>query len=263
MRMDTMKQSANNNYWGNTSVTDINEETNRCLSSLKTMLETQTNPSETAAIIIEPVLGECGYYPAPPGFLSGLRHICNKHGILLICDEIQTGFGRTGSMFACDWIDGGIQPDIITMAKGIANGLPLSAIGTRKEISDLQEPGTMGGTYGGNAVACAAANAVFEVFRNEDILANVMEREKQVRTCVNAIRYQSIIKDFRGRGLMLGIELHNAEKAEKITEKCKENGLILLTSGTKNIIRVIPALTITESEMKKGLDILENAFTSV
>lgn len=256
---DTMNRSINCNYWGITSMTDITNETNRCLAYLNEMLETQTSPKDTAAIIIEPVLGEYGYYPAPPGFLSGIRQVCDKHRILLICDEIQTGFGRTGSMFACDWIDNGITPDIVTMAKGIANGFPLSAIGTRKELSDLQEPGTMGGTYGGNAVACAAANAVFDVFRRDDILQNVRDREKQTRNFMINIKYHSIIKDFRGKGLMLGIELHDKQKAERVVAQCADDGLLLLTSGPRNTIRIIPALTITKEEMSAGLEILESA----
>ncbi len=256
---DNMKKSINCNYWGVTSLTDITNETNRCLAFLNDMMETQTSPKDTAAIIVEPILGEYGYYPAPPGFLSGLRQICNKHGILLICDEIQTGFGRSGSMFACDWIDNGIAPDIITMAKGIANGFPLSAIGTRKELSNLQESGTMGGTYGGNAVACAAANAVFDVFQRDNIISNVQAREKQTHNFATNIKYNSIIKDFRGRGLMFGIELHDKQKAEKVAERCAESGLLLLTSGPKNVLRLIPALTITQEELSAGLEIIESS----
>ena len=260
-----MRKSINMNYWGYSSASDVTSETQRCLDKLKLMLTMQTNPQETAAIIVEPILGECGYIPAPPGFLTGLRQICNEHGILLIFDEVQTGFGRTGSMFACDWIDGGISPDIIVMAKGLANGFPLSAIGTRKELSDKQSPGTMGGTYGGNAVACAAANAVFDVFRNESILKNVVARELDVHNMVRRMtfRHSGLIKEFRGKGLMLGIELNNKEKANTIAEKCGERGLILLTSGPNNVLRFIPALTITGPEMDAGIKIFEEVVAMV
>ena len=260
-----MNQSINDNYWGYSSITDITNETNKCLYELRQMLSMQTSPEETAAIIVEPILGECGYIPAPPGFLTGLRKICNEHGILLIFDEVQTGFGRTGSMFACDWIDGGVSPDIIVMAKGLANGFPLSAIGTRKELSDKQSPGTMGGTYGGNAVACAAANAVFDVFRNQNILEETRQREKEIRLMVHRIslKHGGLVKEFRGRGLMVGLELNNSDKADLIANKCCENGLLLLTSGPKNVIRLIPALTITDEELKTGLTILEDVIASV
>ena len=159
-------------------------------------------------------------------------------------------------------MDGGVTPDIMTMAKGIANGLPLSVVATRRELSDRQEPGTMGGTFGGNAVACAAANAVFDVFRSESILENTMEREKQVR----AFFHQNIfpgIKEIRGRGLMLGLELNDKDKATKIVDCCLLNGLMLLTSGPNNTIRIIPALNISKEELATGLNIIGDAFNKV
>jgi 4-aminobutyrate aminotransferase len=254
------KLSINDNYWGYTSKTEMDLRTKYCLSELEKMFQTNTSPKDTAAIVIEPIQGESGYHPAPPGFLSGLRQICDKHEILLICDEVQSGFGRSGSMFVSEWMDGGITPDIMTMAKGIANGLPLSVVATRRELSDKQEPGTMGGTFGGNAVACAAANAVFEVFRTEKILENTMEREKQIR----AFFHQNIfpgIKEIRGRGLMLGVELHNKEKANKIVDDCLSEGLMLLTSGPNNTIRLIPALNISKEDLALGLNIIGGALS--
>ena len=144
-----MLDSGECNYWGATPADVAQMDVARCLANIELMLRTQTNPAETAAFMIEPVLGEGGYVPPPPGFLKGLRNIADKHGILLICDEVQTGFGRTGSFFASEWIDGGVRPDIIITAKGLANGFPLSAVGTRSDLASKQPGGSMGGTYGG------------------------------------------------------------------------------------------------------------------
>eukprot|EP00918_Siedleckia_nematoides_P096774 GHVU01212329.1.p1 GENE.GHVU01212329.1~~GHVU01212329.1.p1 ORF type:complete len:269 (-),score=13.73 GHVU01212329.1:620-1426(-) len=132
-------------YWGAAPEAVMARDTARCLESLELLLRTQCSPAETAAILVEPVLGEGGYVPCPPGYLRGLREICDKHGILLICDEVQTGFGRTGTMFASEWMDGGVRPDILVCAKGIANGLPISAIATRQDLSIKQTPGGMVG----------------------------------------------------------------------------------------------------------------------
>jgi len=144
------------------------------LNEFKIHLKQQTEASDTAAIIIEPVLGEGGYVFPPENYLAGVREICDQHGILMILDEVQTGFGRTGKYFAAEHY--GVRPDILIMAKGIANGLPLSAIVSRKELMDLQKPGSMGGTYAGNAVACAAGVAVQDVFKEEKVLDNVAAR---------------------------------------------------------------------------------------
>merc|ERR1719359_1006668 len=139
----------------------------------------QTTPEETAAICIEPILGEGGYVPPPPGFLEGLRAFCNQKGILLIADEVQTGFGRTGKMFAVENYD--VQPDILIFAKGIATGMPIAGIAARTALTNLQPAGSQGGTYAGNAVACAAAKATIETIEEENILANVTARGMQLR----------------------------------------------------------------------------------
>jgi 4-aminobutyrate aminotransferase len=148
--------------------------TSHSLYQLHLLLSQQTSPSDTAAIIIEPVLGEGGYVPAPKEFLEGLRQVCDQHGILLIIDEVQSGFGRTGNWFAIE--ESGVRPDILIMAKGLANGFPLSGVVSRKELMDKLKPGSMGGTYAGNAVSCAAAVAVADVMKEEKILENVNER---------------------------------------------------------------------------------------
>jgi 4-aminobutyrate aminotransferase len=144
------------------------------LFQLDCLLKQQTAPRDTAAIIIEPVIGEGGYVPAPASYLQGLRAVCDKHGILLIIDEVQSGYGRTGKMFAVE--HAGVRPDIMIVAKGLANGFPLSGVISRKELTDKLPPGSLGGTYAGNAVACAAAVACTQAFKEEHILKNVNDR---------------------------------------------------------------------------------------
>lgn len=282
-------------YWGCEAQELANAEVSRCLRELELILRTQTSPTETACILIEPVLGEGGYVPPPPGYLQGVRKICDKHNILLIIDEVQTGFGRTGTMFASEWLD--IKPDIIVCAKGLANGFPLSAVGTRKDIADHQPPGSMGGTYGGNAVACAAANAVFAAIKDENILENSMIRSVEARQHLSKIanKFPGLIKEVRGRGLMLGIEFNTSSAANysisipsqsqskddksmtffktgifsygafagKVATKCWEMGLLILTCGPYDVIRIIPPLNITSKDLKTCMDILENAVTDV
>lgn len=180
------------------------------LHQLHLLLSQQTAPSDTAAIIIEPVLGEGGYVAAPPAFLRGLRDVCDKHGILLICDEVQCGCGRTGKFWFSEY--SGVRPDILVFAKGIANGFPLSGIASRKELMDTQKPGSMGGTYAGNAVSCAAAAAVLRAFDEEHILANVEARRKQILDFFTTFRKTPAgryIQDVRGAGLMVGIQFTN------------------------------------------------------
>lgn len=153
-------------YWhqlGSPNTTPESELVEQCMHQLRLLLSQQTAPKETAAVLIEPVLGEGGYVPAPTSFLSQLRKICDDHGIVLIFDEVQSGFGRTGKYFASEW--SGVTPDLTVFAKGIANGFPLSGVVGRKELLDKTKPGTMGGTYAGNAVSCAAAVACAQVMK--------------------------------------------------------------------------------------------------
>jgi len=157
-----------------------------CLDQVELLLKQQTAPSETAAMIIEPVLGEGGYVPAPDAFLRGLRKICDKHGILLVFDEIQTGFGRTGTMFARE--HSGVVPDILVMSKGIASGLPLSCVVAKSDYTAKQPPGCMGGTFAGNVVSCAAALGTLDVFEQENLLHNCNERGKQLKTGLNSLK---------------------------------------------------------------------------
>ena len=167
-------------------------------------LRQQVNPNEVAAIIIEPVQGEGGYVPCPPAFMKHLRSVCDKHGIMLIVDEVQTGFYRTGKYFSVDHLDD-FKPDALIMAKGLANGFPISGLVTRKELSDKLEPGSFGGTYAGNAVACAAGIASQEIFQTEDIGGNVERRSAQLYEALNKLatspKTKHLIAEVRGQGV--------------------------------------------------------------
>lgn len=177
---------------------------------LENLLLQQTAPEDTAAIFIEPVIGEGGYVPAPPAYMQHLRKLCDKHGILLVADEIQTGFGRTGKMFAVE--HSGVVPDLMTFAKGVANGMPLSGIVTRKEILSVMPPGSLGGTYSGNVVACAAGLATTRYIRTHDILGNVNARSEQVFKGLREIQADTanggwLIEEVRGQGVSLPTSL--------------------------------------------------------
>jgi 4-aminobutyrate aminotransferase len=180
-----------------------------CRAELDLLLKQQIAPSEVAAVIIEPVLGEGGFVPAPHGFLRHLRKWCDSHGALLIADEVQSGAGRTGSFYACE--TAGVQPNILTTAKGLASGYPLSAVVSKADIADKQPPGSMGGTYGGNAVSCAAAIATLDVFEEEGVLANVRKQGARATSTLETLKPECpAVVDVRGPGLMLGVEFDKA-----------------------------------------------------
>jgi 4-aminobutyrate aminotransferase len=254
-------------FWGAAPMNVVQKEVDRCLDAFEMILRTQTSPSETAAVILEPVLGEGGYVPSPPGFLKGLKAICAKHGILLIADEVQTGFGRTGSMFASDWIDDGVAPDILVCAKGLGNGYPISAIGTRQDLAISQPPGSMGGTYGGNAVACAAASAVLDAFEKEGVLQNTMNMEVLLRQGIAkvAARHPGLIREVRGRGLMIGVEFERGGgvlpsdvvapgvTAGAIAAACHRQDLVILSCGPYDTLRFIPPLNINKDDLELGI----------
>ena len=229
-------------------------------------------PERVAGVIIEPVLGEGGYVVPPPGFLPRLREITRQHGILLIADEVQTGFGRTGEMFAVSHWD--VEPDIVVMAKGIASGLPLSGILARTELMAAWKPGAHGGTYGGNVVSCAAANATLDVIEDEGLVANARERGAQFLTGLRSLktRYSSI-GDARGLGLMVAIELvkpdegdgrtPDPELTKRIQAEALARRLILLTAGTYvNVVRIIPPLVTTAEEVDLALSILDESLAA-
>lgn len=235
-----------------------------CLNELRSVLATQTAPHETAAILLEPVLGEGGYVAAPHSFTRGLREICDEHRILLIIDEIQSGFGRTG-----DWwrhSESGVVPDILTMAKGIASGLPMSAIAASSELMSHWGPGAHGGTYGGgSAVAHAAAVATIDAIRDEGLLSNSQDRGGQLSARLAEIaETMPELREVRGPGLMIGCEFQSegrgASLAAAITKRCEGEGLLLLTCGAKGqVVRWIPPLTVSESEIDQAVDIFEKS----
>ncbi len=236
-----------------------------CLREVEFLLMTQTAPWETAAILVEPVLGEGGYVVPPPGFLKGLRRICDEHSILLIADEVQSGFGRTGKWFAVEHF--GVVPDIMVMAKGLASGLPLSGVAARRELMERWVPGSHGGTYGGNAIACAAAVATIRTIREEGLLENARQSGAWLMEQLRALQAEfSIIGDVRGLGLMIGVEFTApdgspaTDLAKALGKGCLKHHLLLLTCGPwSNTVRWIPPLTVTREQMEEALTIFKDA----
>jgi 4-aminobutyrate aminotransferase len=236
-----------------------------CLDELEFLLMSQTAPQETAAILIEPVLGEGGYVVPPKAYLQGLRALCDQHGILLIVDEIQSGFGRTGHWFAVEYFD--LRPDIMTAAKGLGSGLPISGVFSRLELMQKWVPGSHGGTFGGNAVAAAGAVATIAAMREEHMLENAQARGAQLMAGLHTLQQEyPVIGDVRGLGLMIGTEFRDAaRKPDKKTAKavargCHQRGLMLLTCGPwDNVIRWIPPLIVNEAQIAESLNIFEAA----
>ncbi|CAO3608392.1 unnamed protein product [Mucor hiemalis] len=228
------------------------------LHQLELLLKQRSDPKDTAAILIEPVQGEGGYVVPPQNFLKGLRKICDKHNILLIADEVQSGFGRTGKMFAVEHFD--VVPDILVMAKGIASGYPLSCIVSRKDIMDLQPPGSMGGTYAGNAISCAAAKATLQVFEDEKLLDNCNARSEQffsgLKSKIPALLPEGITVDIRGKGLMIGVEFMGVPYgfANSVASEALKLDTILLTTSIYETLRLIPPLNITKEETDLALE---------
>ena len=236
-----------------------------CLKELRYLLITQTAPDETAAILVEPVLGEGGYVVPPRSFMQGLRQIASEHGILLIADEIQSGFGRTGQWFAFQHFD--LSPDIMVIAKGLASGLPLSGVLAPLSLMSKWTPGSHGGTYGGNAVSAAAAVATIQTIREEKLLENARARGAQLLEGLRSLQAQHAkIGEVRGLGLMIGVEFRDADgnpdkaTAKAIQKSCFDQRLLLLTCGPwDNTIRWIPPLITSEEQVESGLQIFERA----
>jgi 4-aminobutyrate aminotransferase len=241
-----------------------------CFGYLKDIvLRHLIHPDEVAAFIVEPVQGEGGYIVPHPEFIKELRDLCSRHGILLILDEVQTGIGRTARWFASEHF--GIIPDIITIAKAIASGLPLSAVISTKEIMEKWPPGAHGTTFGGNPVSCAAAVATLKVIKEEGLLKKADALSQKAINRLKGIKegYKAI-GDVRGLGLMIGIEFVRDEKepdqeaVKRVIKGCLDRGLILIEcGGDKNVIRFIPPLIITEEEMDRALDVFEEAVRSL
>jgi 4-aminobutyrate aminotransferase/(S)-3-amino-2-methylpropionate transaminase len=242
--------------------------TAHCLDALEGFFRVTSAPEDCAAIIVEPVQGEGGFVVPSPGFLKGLRAICDKYGILLIVDEVQTGFGRTGEMFAIE--HDGIAPDLMVVAKSLCGGMPLSGVVGRTEIMDSIAAGAVGGTYGGNPMSCAAAVAVFEIFKEQKLVAAGKRIGETVKKRFDGfVDKHPIVGDSRGLGAMRAIELVSDKKTKaplpparvkEILHACEDRGLIVIKAGVfDNVIRTLMPLTISDAELAKGLDILDEA----
>lgn len=242
------------------------------LKALSFLFKADVDPSRVAAIIIEPVQGEGGFYETPGELMRALRRVCDEHGIVLIADEVQTGFGRTGKMFAMEHFD--VEADLICVAKSLAGGFPLSGVIGRAPIMDAADPGGLGGTYAGNPLACAAALAVLEVFKEEKLL----ERSNAIGARIKA-RLETLsrrndllpIAGIRGLGGMVAFEIvksrgaydPDADATKKVTQKAYENGLVLLSCGVNaNVIRILVPLTASDTIVDEGLDVLETALAA-
>jgi 4-aminobutyrate aminotransferase len=237
------------------------------LADLQHLFKSDIEPTRVAAIIIEPVQGEGGFTVAPPEFVRALRALCDEHGMLLIADEVQSGFARTGKFFAMEHYD--VRADLITTAKSIGGGLPLSGVVGRAEVMDAPAPGGLGGTYAGNPVACAAACAVIEVIREEGILARAQALGERFRTFVGALAADPAngIGEVRGLGAMVAFEIvkpgtaePDADRTKRITARAAELGLILLSCGVYyNTIRVLVPITAQDAVFEEGLRLLARA----
>jgi 4-aminobutyrate aminotransferase len=238
------------------------------VQSLEMLFKTSVEPGRTAAIIVEPIQGEGGFNVAPPEFMRAIRRICDKHGIVMIADEIQTGFARTGKMFAMDHYD--VVPDLITLAKGLAGGMPLSAVCGRKELMDAPGPGGLGGTYAGNPVSVQSALTVLEIIGEEQLCRRAEDLGATMKEALHSVRGKvPQIADVRGLGSMIAIEFLHPETREPLPEFAQrvqklalEKGLILLTCGVHgNVIRLLYPLTSPDDVFAEGLGILKSALT--
>ena len=237
------------------------------LASIKDLFKKTLNPDDTAAVVVEIQLGEGGYIPASNYFLKSLREICDYHNILLIFDEVQTGYGRTGEMFGAETV--GVNPDLVTLAKGIAGGFPLAAVLGKAEIMDTIHDAGIGSTFGASPVSCAAALGVLEAFDNENILGNASKQSEMMNSFLkNLMNENEFIGDVRGYGPMIGVEIvenkdsktPNKEKAQEIINNCRDNGLLLVTCGENgNVIRFMGPLTTPIKHVEEALGIFKES----
>ncbi|HMF98350.1 MAG TPA: aspartate aminotransferase family protein, partial [Vicinamibacterales bacterium] len=242
-----------------------------CVDAIEQHFARHADPKTIAAVVVEPVLGEGGFVAPPPGYLSRLAALCRRHGILFIADEVQTGFGRTGRLFACE--HEGVEPDLLVAAKSLAAGMPLAAVVGRADLMDGPVEGGLGGTYAGNPVACAAAHAVLDLFESGDLLRRSEAIGARIEACAQEWRKTCpLIGDIRRRGAMVGIELvgnrRTREPAKHETDEIIRlacaRGVILIAAGTfGNVIRFLTPLTISDAELDEGLDVLAGCFAAV
>jgi len=251
--------------WGVDEQTSVD----RALEDLRLLLLTQTAPSETAAFVMEPVLGEGGYLPAPLAFVRAVQRICADNDILFVADEVQTGFGRTGRMFAVE--HAGVEPDIMIMAKGIASGFPIAAIGARADLMATWPRGAHGGTYGANPMGCAAALATIDVIHVEQLVARAAARGRQLMQGLYALQKQHAgVGDVRGLGLMVAAELTRADgsadaaRTAAVMKHClEENHVVLMSCGAEgNVIRFMPPLVVREDEIDRALGAFDAALAA-
>ncbi|MDQ3615363.1 MAG: aminotransferase class III-fold pyridoxal phosphate-dependent enzyme [Actinomycetota bacterium] len=249
--------------WSEDEVTDF------ALRQLDYLLQTVTSPEDTAAFVVEPVLGEGGYVPGNSRFFAGLRERADKHGILLVADEVQTGWGRTGRFWGGEHFD--LRPDVLITAKGLASGFPLSAIAAPAELMAKAWPGSQGGTYGANAVACAAALATLDVIEDEKLVQNAAERGDQLKSALSAVATKhEQITDVRGLGLMLGNEFRDVDgnpdgaMAAAAQQEAAKRGLLLLTCGAwGQVVRFIPALVVQSEQVDEAVSIWKDSVAAV
>ncbi|WP_377190940.1 4-aminobutyrate--2-oxoglutarate transaminase [Ruegeria meonggei] len=244
--------------------------TTDAMTAINGLFKSDLDPARVAAIIFEPVQGEGGFYPAPAELVQNIRALCDQHGIVMIADEVQTGFARTGSMFAMSRYD--VAADLTTMAKGLAGGLPLAAVTGKAEIMDAANPGGLGGTYGGNPLGVAAAHAVLDVIEEEDLCARANELGSRLKQRLQAIRADvPEIADIRGPGFMIACEFNtadgsapNADFANAVRAEALTRNLILLTCGTYgNVVRFLAPITVQDAIFAEALDILEASINAV
>ncbi|MBK0033197.1 4-aminobutyrate--2-oxoglutarate transaminase [Erwinia sp. S43] len=245
--------------------------TEEALASLETLFKTDIDPKQVAAIILEPVQGEGGFNIAPADFMRALRELCDRHGILMIADEVQAGFARTGEMFAMEHYPD-VEVDLLTMAKSLAGGLPLSAVAGKAEVMDAPAPGGLGGTYAGNPLALAAAHAVLDIIDGERLCERSRRLGSELAEVLNGLKTEcAAIAEVRALGSMVAVELNDpatgqpsAELTRLVQQKALENGLLLLSCGTYgNVIRFLYPLTIPDAQFKRALAILSDALKAI
>jgi 4-aminobutyrate aminotransferase/(S)-3-amino-2-methylpropionate transaminase len=244
------------------------------IKTIEDVFEEASPAQYVAAIVVEPLQGEGGFIPAPIEWVKALRALCDKHGILLIADEVQSGFCRTGKFFATEyWKEAGVQPDILSTAKSIAGGIPLAAIVARDEIMESVPGGTIGGTFGGNPLACAAALQVLDIMETENFAAKSIEIGKKATARFQKFQdTYAVVGDVRGLGGMIGVEFvkdktskePNADFTSKLVQECAKRGLLVENAGTYgNVIRFLAPLVITDEQLNAGLDIMEEGIKAL
>lgn len=233
------------------------------LENLRLLLKTQSHPSETAAIILEPILGEGGFLVPPPGFLEELRRICHENNMLLIFDEVQSGVGRTGEWWGHQSVSS-VEPDILIFAKGIASGFPFAGLAAKDDMFAGMTPGMMGGTYGGSALGCAAAVGTLEAIKQEGMLQNAKDRGAELMAGLVKLAAKYPVLEVRGRGLMIAMEFDGPPgTASRVTREGFDEGLILITAGVMETVRLLPPLVITQEEVTEALEKLDVTLSRV